>query len=76
MCTNVLFTAAGLMYPPCSLTLQWLKEEFLTYLDDWEKSVQGRVGPSKEKKLNASKPSNSLGCEGVLLSQCTPLWIW
>ena len=31
-------------------SLQWLKEDFLTYLDDWEKGVRSRPGYSAAEK--------------------------
>ncbi len=30
--------------------IQWLEETFLKYLEDWEKSVDARVGFSKAEK--------------------------
>ena len=35
------------------LFLQWLKDEFLPYLDKWEKDVQERTGftPAEKKRM-------------------------
>lgn len=32
--------------------IQWLKDEFLPYLDDWEKSVQARKGKLSKTEKN------------------------
>ncbi len=46
----------------CSFILQCLKDEFLKYLDDWEKSVQSREGiPNKVKKLMLLSSQTLLG---------------
>lgn len=42
--------------------LQWLRDEFLVYLDEWEKSVNDRPGFSKEEKnLMLLSPATRLG---------------
>ena len=33
-------------------SLQWLEDEFMTYLTDWERSVEEREGFSKTEKGN------------------------
>ena len=42
--------------------LQWLKQEFLPFLDNWEKSVQGREGfTDTEKKRMLLSDQTTLG---------------
>ena len=44
------------------LTVQWLEEEFIPYLDAWEKSVEAREGFTKtQKKLMMLSPETSKG---------------
>ena len=48
------------------LFLQWLKEEFLVFLDTWEQSVQARPGFSaSEKQKMLLSPQNGM------ISYCT-----
>ena len=47
---------------PLNYDLQWLRDEFLVYLDEWEKSVNDRPGFSKEEKnLMLLSPATRLG---------------
>ena len=44
------------------ICMQWLKEEFLPYLDDWEKSVRKREGfTDAQRETGAPQRSNHLG---------------
>ena len=54
--------------------LQWLEEEFLPYLDDWESSVKGRAGFSKlAQKQMLLSPETLLGLQitGMFLQPFT-----
>ena len=41
--------------------LQWLRETFLGYLDEWEQSVEKRPGFSKLMKMMLLSPETLLG---------------
>ena len=50
--------------------IQWLEEEFLPYLDQWEKSVEAREGFTKTQKkqmLLSSETRLGLRMTGMLL---------
>ena len=40
--------------------LQWLKDNFLAYLDEWEKSVMDRPGFEDDEKKNMMLSSETL----------------
>ena len=55
-------------------TLQWLRDEFLKHLDDWEKSVEARPEFSKEEKkrmLLSSETRLGLRMTSKVLKLCT-----
>ena len=46
----------------CFHIVQWLEEEFLPYLEEWEKSVNNRPGFTKsQKKRMLLSPETLLG---------------
>ena len=52
--------------------IQWLEEEFLPYLDQWEKSVEAREGFTKTQKkqmLLSSETRLGLWMTGMLLKR-------
>ena len=58
---------------------QWLKDEFLTYLDCWEKSVHDREGfSSAEKKmmLLSQETRNGLRITGILHTYIICIYIY
>ena len=58
---------------------QWLETEFLAYLDEWERSVNGRPGfDDADKKVDVTEPGNFVGTSNhwlVHYTQCLILHI-
>ena len=56
------------------LLIQWLEKTFLTYLDDWERSVNCRQGFTKaEKKRMMLSAETLLGMTGIHVYECVYL---
>ena len=55
------------MYIMALILLQWLEKKFLGYLNEWEKSVEGRVEIEKErnKMLLSRETIEGLRMSGV-----------
>ena len=58
---------------PLTFLLQWLEQEFIPYLDEWEKSVEDREGFSNlAKKQMLLSPATLLGIRMTGMYVCMP----
>ena len=71
--TVSLYNTLSKYMPLCTkYYIQWLEEEFLPYLDQWEKSVEAREGFTKTQKkqmLLSSETHLGLRMTGMLLKR-------
>ena len=71
--TVSLYNTLSKYMPLCTkYYIQWLEEEFLPYLDQWEKSVEAREGFTKTQKkqmLLSSETRLGLRMTGMLLKR-------